>query len=191
MTRSQQTPNRITLKGSLLKITAATVVVIAGTGLAAVFASEGQENFRSHFMTSWDADGDGQVTMDEARERRESIFLSFDSNENGTLDDGELAMMDEMRASQHADMEGKGHGMDLSGGMGKRTGGGMNHGTGHGKAGSMGGFQKAAEAGLHGRRGVDANGDGVISKEEFVGMTEAWFVRLDANSDGIITKADF
>jgi EF hand len=174
--------------GTLIKLAATAVLALTGFGATQVLASDDKQDFATHFMTSWDADSDGKVTVDEARERRESIFLSFDNNEDGKLGDDELAMMDEMRASQHENMEGGGHGK----GMGKGMKQGMGHGKGmgHGNSGGMGRFQQAAESGLHDRKGIDANGDGTITKDEFVGMTEAWFARLDGNGDGVITTVD-
>jgi Ca2+-binding EF-hand superfamily protein len=37
----------------------------------------------------------------------------------------------------------------------------------------------------------DLNGDGLVSKEEFLTGTDIWFEALDKDGDGGITMADF
>lgn len=103
------------------------------------------------------------------------FMSSWDADSDGFLTDPELALMEEMRSNQHENVEGKKQG----------------HGTGQGMAKGGAGFQAEAEAGMHDRKAIDANSDGKIAKDEFVGMTQAWFARLDANSDGVIGTADF
>lgn len=187
-----------------MKRTSATLALIlaasaAWAGLAIAEDTAAQDGFRTHFMESWDGDADGKVTLEEARARRTDIFAAFDADEDGFLTDPELAQMDEMRANEHEGMEGgHGGGMGHGKGDGKGQGMGQGMGQGHGKGqgqgkghGKMGQFQMTAEAGLHDRKGIDANGDGKIAKEEFIGMTEGWFARLDRNSDGAIDGTDF
>ena len=38
---------------------------------------------------------------------------------------------------------------------------------------------------------LDANEDGVVSTEEFVGAGEDWFARFDRDGDGVVTTGDF
>ncbi len=115
----------------------------------------------AHFVENWDLDEDGQVTLAEAIERRGDIFFSFDADENGTIDAEEYKMFDEARA---ADMEGQG---------------------GHGN-----GPMKNAEAGMH-LAYNDVDGDGAVSREEFLGRAPDWFADMDRDGDGVITVADF
>ncbi|MCB1971281.1 MAG: EF-hand domain-containing protein [Geminicoccaceae bacterium] len=41
------------------------------------------------------------------------------------------------------------------------------------------------------RQNNDADGDGLVSREEFVGNSDAWFRSLDRNEDGIVNTDDF
>ena len=164
--------------------------------LAPAPAALAAEDFQTHFMSNWDADSDGKVTLQEAQERREAIFAAFDADEDGFLTAPELATMDEMRANEHASMAnppaGRGQGMGRGMGQGQGMGMGRGHGMGQGQGMGRGmRFQATAEGGMHNRRMIDANGDGRISKDEFTGMTGRWFARLDANGDGVIDKGDF
>ena len=59
----------------------------------------------SHFIENWDLDGDGQVTLAEAQERRGDVFYSFDADEDGFIDGEEYKNFDEARKN---DMEGQG-----------------------------------------------------------------------------------
>ncbi len=154
-----------------LIFSAAGFALTFGVMAAPAMAEDEKMAFATHFMSSWDADSDGKVTLEEATIRRTDIFASFDADSDGFLTDPELALMEEMRSNQHENVEGK------------------KQGQGMGKGGA--GFQAEAEAGLHDRKAIDANSDGKIAKDEFVGMTQAWFARLDANSDGVIGTADF
>lgn len=52
------------------------------------------------------------------------------------------------------------------------------------------GHQNAVSQGME--RGMnDTNGDGVVSREEFVGMAGNWIAMMDRNGDGEVTTADF
>lgn len=115
----------------------------------------------SHFIENWDLDGDGQVTLAEAEERRGDVFLSFDANEDGFIDGEEYKTFDEARAN---DMQGQG---------------------GHGN-----GAMKNAEGGMH-LQFNDTDTDGRVSRDEFVGRTKDWIAQMDRNGDGAVTTADF
>jgi len=163
------------------------------------------ENFSEHFMANWDLDSNGTVTLEEVRERRDSVFAAFDANEDGYIDADERGSMSEMRDAEHASMAEQG--IERPRGMGHGQGNGMGpgkvhrmqgHGMGQGMQGrGMGGqrnagqFRMNAEAGMHDGRMIDADGDGKLSHDEFVGMSERWLARLDANGDGQISEQDF
>ena len=124
------------------------------------------------FLTLWDRNGDGAVTLPEARERREEIFTTFDANADGILSPGELAALDETRTDMRAQMQEA------------RTEAGMGMGMGMGRG-------KGAGAGGGGAALRDANGDGQVTRDEFVGLTSAFFARMDRNGDGSLTTGDF
>ncbi|MCF6304749.1 MAG: EF-hand domain-containing protein [Rhodobacteraceae bacterium] len=112
------------------------------------------------FLNNWDFNEDGQVTLEEATERRGDIFLTFDDNEDGILNADEYAGFDNARA---IDQEGK---------------------------------TPPINTGRQGATGMtlefnDIDGDGQISREEFISRTAAWIALLDSNADGVVTSADF
>ncbi|WP_228156833.1 calcium-binding protein [Fuscovulum blasticum] len=127
------------------------------------------------FLTMWDRNGDGAVTLPEARERRDEIFTTFDANADGILSPDELAALDDARTDMRAQMQDA----RSEAGMGKGMGMGMGMGMGHGKGGGGGAALR------------DANGDGQVTRDEFVGLTTAFFARMDRNGDGSLTTGDF
>jgi Ca2+-binding EF-hand superfamily protein len=114
-----------------------------------------------HFMETWDLNEDGKVTPEEATEKRGEIFVMFDQDENGVIDEAEYNLFDETRKGQHeANKPENGRG-------GRNATTGMN------------------------REFSDANGDGQVTKAEFMDAGTAWFARRDKNGDGVLTKDDF
>ena len=115
-----------------------------------------------HFIENWDLNGDGQITQAEATEKRDDLFYMFDQNEDGSLDHTEYTLFDETR---EADMQA-----------------------------NAGGFQRGPMAvvnqGLT-REFNDANGDGQVSREEFLARVPEWFALIDHTGDNIISSHDF
>lgn len=165
------------MKSILLSLTAAMMLSTPG------FAQETAMQPGANFMTGWDINEDGSVTLDEANERRESIFAMFDADNNGAIAGDEYTMIEE-----HLAMEAEnGHGPAAqSSGQGK--GKGKHQGQTMGGASPFGGQEGNT---INGMKTLDQNGDGAVSEAEFLGGTEAWFQRRDRNSDGAITLADF
>lgn len=124
------------------------------------FAQQSQPG--AHFVENWDMNGDGQVTLAEAQEKRTELFYMFDSDENGLLNDAEYDLFDETR---RADMD--------------------ENAGGH-KKGAMRGIDQAMM-----RQFNDVDGDGMVSRDEFIAKAEAWFAMVDRNGDGVVTTADF
>ncbi|WP_127114549.1 EF-hand domain-containing protein [Shimia sediminis] len=115
----------------------------------------------AHFVENWDLNEDGAVSLEEATERRSDIFYTFDADENGVLDAEEHDQFDEARAT---DMK--------------------ENGMGHGKG-------KGNPANGMKRDVTDANGDGQVSREEFMAAVPAWYAGIDRNGDGTVTVDDF
>lgn len=116
----------------------------------------------AHFIVNWDLDEDGQVTLAEAEQKRDDLFYMFDQNEDGFLDEAEYAIFDQTRADDIAANE----------------------------RALASGPMKAAVEGL-GRDFNDVDGDGLVSKEEFISRTADWFKMMDLDGDGVLTTDDF
>lgn len=132
----------------------------------AVFAAPAvmaQETPGTHFIENWDMDENGAVSMAEITERRDLVFTMFDNDENNALDATEYAMFDETRA---ADME-----MNAGG-----------HGNGQGGGRMNEGMTMAFN---------DTDGDGIVTRDEFIAGSAGWFAMLDQNEDGSVTADDF
>jgi Ca2+-binding EF-hand superfamily protein len=122
----------------------------------------GHQKPGSHFVNAWDDNGDGQVTLAEATERRSDVFATFDENDDGYLSAEEYSMFDEARANDQ-----------------------KNHKDGKGK-GKKNGRHKGMQMEYN-----DVNKDGRVSLEEFTTQTAGWFAMMDRNADGVVTTADF
>lgn len=132
----------------------ATILLTASTAFA-------QTTPGDQFMQSWDLNGDGTATVEELREMRGNVFLTFDANEDGYLDAEEYVLFDEARqndvnnyeADQRVQMQAVADGMNLS--------------------------------------NSDTDADGRVALDEFLAGADGWFAALDKNKDGGITLADF
>ncbi|HGG06803.1 MAG TPA: EF-hand domain-containing protein, partial [Aliiroseovarius sp.] len=100
-------------------------------------------------------------TLDEVREKRGDIFYMVDQDEDNVLNSEEYDLFDATRAADQEANEEGGYG------NGKNAGEGMT------------------------RQVTDLNGDGQVTREEFLASTDAWFAQKDRNGDGVITTADF
>lgn len=68
-----------------------TTALALSAGLA--FAQQGSPG--GYFIEQWDMNGDGQVTLAEAEEKRAEVFVMFDQSEDGILDATEWATIAE------------------------------------------------------------------------------------------------
>lgn len=114
------------------------------------------------FIENWDMDGNGAVTLEEIIEKRGEVFYMFDQEDDGVLSAENYKLFDEARAADQAQAAGNANG---------------------------GGEQRGA-------KGMtlefnDDNGDGEVSRDEFVENSDEWFAIMDRNGDGEVTSADF
>ena len=135
-----------------------TTALLLGSSLAFA-ASHG--GMGVHFMENWDLNEDGQVSLEEATERRSDVFYMFDEDENGLLDSAEYDLFDETRK---ADQEANG----ASGTPGRNS--------------PANGMK---------REFTDTNGDGKVTRDEFLNTVPAWYAKVDRNGDGTVTTDDF
>ena len=135
------------------------IAVALSFGTAAI-AQQGKPG--GHFIENWDLDEDGQVSLQEAQEKRGELFYMFDQDENDVLSAAEYDLFDETR---QADMD--------------------ENAGGH-KKGPM----RNVDQGMM-REFNDVNGDGTVSMDEFIAKTEDWFNMMDRNRDGVVSSADF
>lgn len=114
----------------------------------------------SHFITNWDINEDGVVSLDDIKSRRGDIFLTFDADEDGAIDAEEYTYFDDARAND------------------------MENNPGHGK-----GMKRASEGMTLAFNDVDGNGE--VSRDEFLSKSGDWLALLDRNGDGEVSPADF
>ncbi len=132
--------------------------------LATLVAPAWAENHQpgAHFVENWDLDGDGAVSLEDIKTRRGDVFLTFDADENGALDAEEYVFFDEARAND------------------------MKNNRGHGNRNAM----RRASVGMT-LAFNDTDGNGEVSREEFMAHAGDWMAMLDRNGDGSVTTADF
>ena len=146
-----------------------TTPILAAAALLIALPALAQNQPGAHFIEMWDLDENGSVSIEEARERRGDIFHTFDADDDGILSAEDYVMFDEAR---EADM--KEHGI------------GKGHGQGQGQA--MGEHSAAMSMT---RENADLDGDGQVTREEFITGVDLWFPKQDRNGDGVISAEDF
>ena len=114
----------------------------------------------SHFLEQWDANGDGSVSLAEIRQGREHRFAAYDADGDGYLDREEQAKFDKVRET----------------------------GIARFSEDDRIKIRQVAD-GLSMPRN-DADGDGRVSRDEFLKGGESWFKSLDKDGDGAVTVLD-
>jgi hypothetical protein len=140
---------------------ASRALIICLVALASPVCAEGPVP-GAHFIENWDVDGDGAVDIADIKARRGDVFMAFDSNEDGALDQAEYVYFDEARANDMQAMSDEGPAKGM-----KRA---------------MRGMTLAFN---------DTDGNGAVSREEFIDHAGDWLDLLDRDGDGIVTTADF
>ncbi|MCA0042577.1 hypothetical protein LA304_03635 [Celeribacter sp. ASW11-22] len=170
-----------------------TFPAIMSAALAAAFPMMSlAQGFGEDFMMNWDLNEDGQVTQDEVQERRGDLFYMFDADEDGRLNDEEYATFDETRALDRQ-MHLEEYGMTAGPGAGNGPQGQPKLGKGPQAQQARNGFAAGIDQvqGSMTRLANDLDGNGVVTREEFVGNGAQWFSRMDRDQNGLITLDDF
>ena len=139
------------------------VVMILALAWAGTGPASAQEPPGAMFLGQWDADSDGRVTPDEARRHRADLFEMFDRDSDGRLSAAEREGMVDFRNQMR-----------------------QAHGAGTGRGPGMEGGRGLADPGR-----LDADGDGAVSRDEFLQGSGEWFSRRDRDGDGVLTMRDF
>jgi len=138
------------------------IIWVAAVAISASAAGAEGAKPGAHFIQNWDLDADGVVSVEEIITRRGDVFFTFDADENGALDAEEYLPFDAARAQDMADNGG--------------------HGQGNG-------LRRAAEGMTLSFN--DTDGNGAVSREEFLAHSADWLALLDRDGDGGVTTADF
>ncbi|GAA5068455.1 EF-hand domain-containing protein [Roseibacterium beibuensis] len=139
-----------------------TTLLILAIGAGAAFA-DAHAAPGSQFMTAWDLDADGTATLAELQEMRGTVFGMFDADEDGVLSAEEYVAFDAARIADMENFEGPAPAREM--------------------------MQRVAD-GL-GLPPNDTDGNGSVTREEFIAGAESWLDQIDRDGDGAVTSADF
>lgn len=108
-------------------------------------------------MSQWDADGDGKVTLDEARAQRGTVFDALDANGDDDLTATEIEEAQQRLRERLPNLPPRRREIDLASAL----------------------------------SALDSDGNGKLTKAEYLDATPRWFERRDANGDGVLTASEF
>lgn len=145
-----------------------------------------------HLLKVADTNKDGKITKEEFNARQEALFAEIDADKDGSITPKEMrdyrkTKMDAWRAAnpkpEKAATEGsekKAEGDKKDSERESKPRQAREDGKGKGRKGKMGGIFATA----------DTDGNGQLSKPEFMAAGEKIFTRLDSNGDGVISIDD-
>lgn len=136
-------------------------VALAGTAIAGPMSARA------------DLNKDGQLTKAELNAQLDQRFKALDTNGNGQVEAAEMEAARQQWQAKRAERREARSGEARTGDAVAKRSGTQRGAMGAGKRGQM-----------------DANGDGVISREEFGVRALAHFARADANGDGVVTAEE-
>lgn len=194
-----------------MKTTALFLAALLAAPVAAFAHGDGTGVPGAEFLKEWDMSGTGNVTLADMQTRRAEIFEMFDLNGDGHIDAVEaenmaqtVAGQQENNAASRADQAGNGQGQGQGQGQGKGMGQGNGQGRGQGQGNGQGKGQNQASAGGQGGNGPgqiihaamtvafnDTDGNGLVTRQEFVNASAQIFATLDRNADAALTLEDF
>lgn len=164
-----------------------------------VTKAEFTQSAESRFYAA-DADGDGFLTTEERKahreasreDRRNARFAALDANSDGLLSKNEIAASTEKRKARKSEKRAKmmaKFDTNLDGTLSDAEKTVMKAERKEKMA-----AKKADRKNKKGKRSkrpkIDANGDGLISFDEHMAVSEQLFTRMDANADGVLTKGE-
>lgn len=192
---------RHTLLKTALIATGATLLIAAGPKAdlnqdGQVTKAEFTQAAQSKFFAT-DANNDGLLSKAERKAHREAMrenrkdqrFEKLDTNGDGLLSRDEMDAVGDKRKDRREAMRAKvmeKYDTNLDGELSEaeRT---VIKAERAAKRGEKKDRRKDRRAE---RPKVDANGDGFVSMEEHIAVTEQLFTRMDANGDGVLTKGE-
>ncbi|PID37054.1 MAG: hypothetical protein CR993_01960 [Rhodobacterales bacterium] len=136
------------------------ILITAAFAFAAPVAAHA-DVFSEHFLSKYDANGDGAVSLEEVKKKRTRGFGKWDANGDGQLDPNEYGALKAHHATQEA--------LHRS----------------HGMADIPGKVHDAMHVYV-----MDTNRDGMTSAEEFLAASVAWFKSVDTDGDGRLTAEE-
>jgi len=194
---------RILIKTALIA-SGATLLIAAGPKAdlnqdGQVTKAEFTQSAESRFYAA-DADNDGFLTKDERKGHKETMredfknqrFAKLDTNGDGLLSKDEMDARGDSRkarkeARRNARLEKFDTNLDGELSEAERT---VMKAERDEKRSEMKAQRKDKKAKRSKRPKVDANGDGLISFDEHMSVSEQLFRRMDANADGVLTKGE-
>lgn len=136
--------------------------VLVALLLALAAPVHAQEAAASRYIEVWDLNSDGAVALAEIERMRGNIMGRFDENADDVLDATDYVAFDAARTEDITDFDA---------------------------AADQATMRRIAD-GLS-LTANDANGDGAVSRAEFIAGAATWLADLDRDGDGAVTAADF